>query len=163
MLTYVDQRALEDPLSMAPAWLAAVKAVDEPFRTGLHPDQARAFFAERDLTMLGDESTTEAASRLGVAKAQTIPSLYRLATLETRNSPPVIPVETVKRARLPGARSVQLHKLPRIIRLGRRLHPVGPAIVLRAGLLGAHARLRWRPCIRGQAEPCRRDRRGSRR
>jgi methyltransferase (TIGR00027 family) len=91
VLTYVDQRALEDPLSMAPAWLAAVKAVDEPFRTGLHPTQARAFFAERDLTILGDESTTEAASRLGVAKAQMIPSLYRLATLATRNSPPVIP------------------------------------------------------------------------
>jgi methyltransferase (TIGR00027 family) len=82
VLTYVDQRALENPGSHRPAWLAAVEDVGEPFRTGLHPTQARAFFAERDLSLNRDESTTEAARRLGVAKAQTIPDFYRLATLQ---------------------------------------------------------------------------------
>jgi O-methyltransferase involved in polyketide biosynthesis len=82
VLTYVDRRALETPPSVAPAWLAAVQAVGEPFRTGLHPARAQAFFAARGLSLRNDESTTEAASRLGVARAQTIPSLYRVATLD---------------------------------------------------------------------------------
>lgn len=82
LLTYVDERALEDPSSMGPAWFAAVEAVGEPFQTGLHPDRARAFFAERDLILREDESTTEAARRLGVDDADAIPRLYRLATLE---------------------------------------------------------------------------------
>jgi methyltransferase (TIGR00027 family) len=84
LLTYVDERALEDPGSMGPAWFAAVEDVGEPFQTGLHPDRAEAFFAERDLILRNDESTTEAARRLGVANADAIPSLYRLAPLEVR-------------------------------------------------------------------------------
>ncbi len=56
----------------------------EPFRTGLHPAAARAFFAERELILHDDEATSEAAHRLGVARADSIPSLYRLATLEVR-------------------------------------------------------------------------------
>ncbi len=86
LLTYVDQRALEDPQSQGPAWLAAVRAVGEPFCTGLHPARARAFFAERHLILRHDETTTEAARRLGVAEAATIPRLYRLATLEVENT-----------------------------------------------------------------------------
>lgn len=82
LLTYVDERALRDPGSQGPAWLAAVQAVGEPFRTGLHPARASAFFAERDLILRDDESTTDAARRLGVAGASTIPGMYRLATLE---------------------------------------------------------------------------------
>jgi methyltransferase (TIGR00027 family) len=82
LLTYVDQSALDYPRSQGPAWLAAVRAVGEPFRSGLHPSRARTFFGERDLTLRNDESTTEVAHRLGVAGAQTIPSFYRLATLE---------------------------------------------------------------------------------
>ncbi len=84
-LTYVDQRALEDPQSQGYAWFAAVQAVGEPFRTGLHPARASAFFAQRGLILRHDESTTEAAHRLGVNKAQTIPSLYRLAALEVND------------------------------------------------------------------------------
>jgi len=82
LLTYVDERALQDPGSQGPAWLAAVRAVGEPFRTGLHPARAGAFFAERDLILRDDESTTDAARRMGVASAQTIPGIYRVATLE---------------------------------------------------------------------------------
>ncbi len=82
LLTYVDERALAGPHTATPAWVAAVQAVGEPFRTGLHPEHASAFFAQRGLCLLADESTTQAAHRLGVARAQTIPGFYRLATLE---------------------------------------------------------------------------------
>lgn len=91
LLTYVDERALVAPRSTAPAWLAAVQAVGEPFRTGLHPERAATFFAERGLRLCTDESTTQASVRLGVANARTIPSFYRLATLETPAGGPVSP------------------------------------------------------------------------
>jgi methyltransferase (TIGR00027 family) len=97
VLTYVDQRALEDPLSTGPAWSAAVRAVGEPFRTGLHPAQAQAFFAERRLTLCNDESTTEAALRLRIAGAQTIPGLYRLATLDVEGSSADMPSTPLRR------------------------------------------------------------------
>jgi hypothetical protein len=64
------------------AWLTAVSDAGEPFRTGLDPHRAAAFFAERGLRMREDESTTAAARRLGVVGAETIPDVYRLATLE---------------------------------------------------------------------------------
>jgi hypothetical protein len=70
------------PGAATPAWVAAVQAVGEPFRTGLDPEHASTFFAERGLRLCADESTTQAAHRLGVPKAQTIPGFYRLATLE---------------------------------------------------------------------------------
>jgi methyltransferase (TIGR00027 family) len=82
VLTYVDERALVDPAAATPAWVSAVRAVGEPFRTGLLPEQASAFFARRGLRLCADESTAQAARRLGVARAQTIPGFYRLATLE---------------------------------------------------------------------------------
>jgi methyltransferase (TIGR00027 family) len=81
LLTYVDRRSLDASNPQPGAWLTAVSDVDEPFQTGLHPTQAPAFFAERNLTLLGDESTTHAARRLGVPKSHTIPDIYRLATL----------------------------------------------------------------------------------
>jgi hypothetical protein len=72
------------PRSLTPpqAWLTAVGDVGEPFRTGLDPNHAQAFFAQRKLTLRHDESTTEAALRLGVPGAQSIPDFYRLATLQ---------------------------------------------------------------------------------
>jgi methyltransferase (TIGR00027 family) len=82
LLTYVDERALAGPQTARPAWVAAVQAVGEPFRTGLHPEHASAFFAQRGLCLRADESTTQAAHRLRAARAQTIPGFYRLATLE---------------------------------------------------------------------------------
>lgn len=82
LITYVDQRALDAPSSYPQAWLTAVGDVGEPFRTGLDPNHAQAFFAQRKLTLRHDESTTEAALRLGVAGAQSIPAFYRLATLQ---------------------------------------------------------------------------------
>jgi methyltransferase (TIGR00027 family) len=82
LLTYVDQRFLDTASQQAGAWFTAVHNAGEPFQTGLDPSQAPAFFAERNLTLQGDESTTQAACRLGVPKAYTIPDMYRLATLQ---------------------------------------------------------------------------------
>jgi methyltransferase (TIGR00027 family) len=82
LITYVDQLALDAPSSYPQAWLTVVRDVGEPFRTGLDPSHAQAFFAQRKLSLRHDESTTEAALRLGVEGAQSIPDFYRLATLE---------------------------------------------------------------------------------
>ncbi len=82
LLTYVDQRFLDAASPRAGAWLTAVRDAGEPFQTGLDPIQAPAFFAVRNLALLNDESTTQSARRLGVPGAQTIPDLYRLATLQ---------------------------------------------------------------------------------
>jgi methyltransferase (TIGR00027 family) len=82
LITYIDRRALDAPSSYPQAWLTAVGDVGEPFRTGLDPNQAQAFFAQRKLSLHHDESTTEAALRLGMAGAQSIPDFYRLATLQ---------------------------------------------------------------------------------
>ena len=82
LISYVDQRVLDAPGAYPQAWSVAVRDVGEPFRTGLDPDQARAFFAQRKLSLHHDESTTEAALRLGVAGARSIPGFYRLATCE---------------------------------------------------------------------------------
>jgi methyltransferase (TIGR00027 family) len=82
ILTYVDQRALDERRSSRNnAWLAAVGEVGEPFLSGLDPAQAPAFFAARHLELCSDESTADAARRLGVAGAQGIPGFYRLASL----------------------------------------------------------------------------------
>jgi methyltransferase (TIGR00027 family) len=82
LLTYVDQRFLDTASPQAEAWFTAVHNAGEPFQAGLDPIQAPAFFAERNLGLLNDESTAQAARRLAVPKADTIPDLYRLATLE---------------------------------------------------------------------------------
>ena len=82
LLTYVDQRALDAPDSYPQAWSTAVSDVGEPFQTGLHPSESHAFFARRKLTLRHDESTTEAALRLGIAGAHSIPDFYRIAILE---------------------------------------------------------------------------------
>lgn len=81
LLTYVDQRAM-DSTGSGEAWRKAVQEAGEPFQTGLDPSQARSFFGARDLILLEDESTADAARRLGVAGASSIPDMYRLATLE---------------------------------------------------------------------------------
>jgi hypothetical protein len=59
-----------------------VHDVGEPFRTGLDPTEAPAFFAARNLALREDESTADAAGRLGARYARAIPGFYRLATLE---------------------------------------------------------------------------------
>jgi methyltransferase (TIGR00027 family) len=82
LLTYVDQRSLDGQGARPQAWFSAVRDVGEPFRTGLDPTEAPAFFAARDLALREDESTAEAARRLGAANAHAIPGFYRLATLE---------------------------------------------------------------------------------
>lgn len=82
VLTYVDQRALGDGDRAAQPWMAAVRDVAEPFRTGLLPSRAAEFFAARGLRLCSDESTREAAERLGVKGAERIPGFYRLAALE---------------------------------------------------------------------------------
>jgi methyltransferase (TIGR00027 family) len=87
LLTYVDQRSFEGQSSDSQAWFTAVRDVGEPFRTGLDPAQATAFFAARNLTLRHDESTTEAARRLGVPNAEKIPGFYRLASLEVDKRP----------------------------------------------------------------------------
>jgi methyltransferase (TIGR00027 family) len=84
ILTYVDRRALDPSSSQAQPWIAAVSNVAEPFRTGLHPEHAASFFAARDLRLCGDETTTEAATRLHVAHPEAIPGIYHLATLSIR-------------------------------------------------------------------------------
>lgn len=81
ILTYVDQRAIDAPKAQSQAWFTAVSDVGEPFRTGLDPDHASAFFAARGLSLLRDDSTADAAARLGRGNARTIPAFYRLATL----------------------------------------------------------------------------------
>jgi methyltransferase (TIGR00027 family) len=88
LLTYVDQRFLDTTNPQAGAWFTAVHNAGEPFQTGLDPSQAPAFFAERDLALLSDESTTQAAHRLGVPKAHTIPEIYRLATVQIAPASP---------------------------------------------------------------------------
>ncbi|HSZ69533.1 MAG TPA: SAM-dependent methyltransferase [Solirubrobacteraceae bacterium] len=88
LLTYVDQRFLDTTNPQAGAWFTAVHDAGEPFQTGLDPGQAPAFFAARNLALLGDESTTHAACRLGVPKAHTIPDMYRLATLQITPASP---------------------------------------------------------------------------
>jgi len=85
ILTYVYERALEQPSTQPHAWLSAVSDVGEPFRTGLHPDHAREFFAARGLSLRSDESTTQAARGLGAGDAQRIPGFYRLAALEVKD------------------------------------------------------------------------------
>jgi methyltransferase (TIGR00027 family) len=87
LLTYVDQRSLQGHSSDSQAWFAAVRDVGEPFQTGLHPAQATAFFAARNLTLSHDESTTQAARRLGISDAERIPGFYRLASLEVEQTP----------------------------------------------------------------------------
>jgi methyltransferase (TIGR00027 family) len=82
LLTYVDQRCLDTTSPHPEAWLTAVRDAGEPFQTGLDPVQAPAFFAARNLAPLNDESTTGAARRFGVPKADTIPDVYRVATLQ---------------------------------------------------------------------------------
>jgi len=82
MLTYVDERALGGGSLAGSAWREAVSDVGEPFQTGLEPERAAEFFAARRMTLRSDESTTDAAHRLGVAGAETIPDMYRLAALE---------------------------------------------------------------------------------
>jgi methyltransferase (TIGR00027 family) len=82
LLTYVDQRSLDGQGARPPAWFSAVRDVGEPFRTGLDPTEAPAFFAARNLALREDESTAEAARRLGAPNAHAIPGFYRLATLE---------------------------------------------------------------------------------
>jgi O-methyltransferase involved in polyketide biosynthesis len=106
LITYVDQRALDAPSSYPQAWLTVVRDVGEPFQTGLDPNQAQAFFAQRKLSLRHDESTAEAALRLGVAGAHSIPDFYRLATLQVdaravpivREDGPARPDTTVHRA-----------------------------------------------------------------
>lgn len=88
LLTYVDQRAIDRPDSYPRAWSTAVRDVGEPFQTGIDPAQAQQFFAQRNLALLYDESTTDAAQRLEVPGARTIPDFYRLATLEPANTRP---------------------------------------------------------------------------
>jgi hypothetical protein len=83
------KRALDVPSSYPQAWLTVVRDVGEPFRTGLDPNQAQAFFAQRRLSLCHDESTTEAALRLGVTGAQSIPDFYRLATLQVCDVSPM--------------------------------------------------------------------------
>jgi methyltransferase (TIGR00027 family) len=82
LLTYVDQHTLEDTDSPPRPWLAAVRDAGEPFQTGLDPDEAQAFFQTRHLTLIHDESTADAARRIGVKSPHTIPGFYRLATLK---------------------------------------------------------------------------------
>jgi methyltransferase (TIGR00027 family) len=81
VLTYVDQHAIDAASAQSEAWFTAVSDVGEPFRTGLHPGQAAAFFAARGLGLLSDESTADAAARLGAGEARAIPGFYRLATV----------------------------------------------------------------------------------
>lgn len=84
ILTYVDQRAIERPQGEGREWIAAVGGVGEPFQTGLVPEQAAEFFKARGFALLEDESTAQAARRLGVRGAHGVPSFYRLARLEVR-------------------------------------------------------------------------------
>jgi methyltransferase (TIGR00027 family) len=82
LLTYVDDRALAPDQTAGSAWQDAVSGAGEPFRTGLDPARAADFFSERGMLLLRDESTAEAARRLGVGAAEAIPGFYRLALLD---------------------------------------------------------------------------------
>lgn len=82
ILTYVDSAALEDAREAGQQWIDAVRRAGEPFRTGLDPSQAQEFFAARGLSLQSDESTAQAALRLGVDGARTMPGFYRLACLQ---------------------------------------------------------------------------------
>ena len=88
ILTYVDQRALEQSSAEPQPWIAAVRDVAEPFRTGLHPERAASFFAARNLTLLRDQTTTEVATDLRVPHPEAIPGFYHLATLSIRSGAP---------------------------------------------------------------------------
>jgi methyltransferase (TIGR00027 family) len=82
LITYVDEGALKTAQPDGVAWMDAVSDVGEPFLTGLDPACAEQFFADRGLTLRQDESTADAARRLSLSGAHSIPPLYRLATLE---------------------------------------------------------------------------------
>ncbi len=87
VLTYVDQHAIDGASRESQAWITAVSDVGEPFRTGLDPTEASAFFAERGLGLRSDESTADAAQRLGTGDAHAIPGFYRLATVAVERRP----------------------------------------------------------------------------
>jgi methyltransferase (TIGR00027 family) len=89
ILTYVDQRVLDESNPRPQPWVAAVRSVAEPFRTGLRPEHAASFFAARNLRLCCDETTTEAATRLCVTQPERIPSFYHLATLEVKQEHPL--------------------------------------------------------------------------
>jgi methyltransferase (TIGR00027 family) len=95
-LTYVDERAIDARKAQSEAWFTAVSDVGEPFRTGLDPGHASTFFSARGLDLLSDESTADAAARLGTGNARTIPGFYRLATV-------VVQASSTGRLRRPGA------------------------------------------------------------
>lgn len=81
ILTYIDAEALR-PTGRTPAWIAAVERAGEPFATGLDPEEAAGFFADRGLRLVSDESTRESAASLLPEAAETIPGFYRVAVLE---------------------------------------------------------------------------------
>jgi hypothetical protein len=57
----------------------AVKALmnaDKLFQTGLDPNRPQALFAVRNLALLNDESTTQAACRLGVPKGALVETFH---------------------------------------------------------------------------------------
>jgi methyltransferase (TIGR00027 family) len=87
ILTYLDERAIERK-GDTPAWIAAVEDSGEPFITGLDPADAPAFFAERGLELLTDESTRESAVRLRPDEADKMPGFYRVALLEVSSRQP---------------------------------------------------------------------------
>jgi methyltransferase (TIGR00027 family) len=83
IFTYADQRALDGSGRMGDVgpWLAAVERAGEPFRTGLDPRTLESFLAERRLRLVWDESTTDAAARLG-RSGRRMPPFYRVALAE---------------------------------------------------------------------------------
>jgi methyltransferase (TIGR00027 family) len=83
VFTYADQRALDGSGDMGDAgpWLDAVERAGEPFRTGLDPRTLEAFLDERRLRLVWDESTTDAATRLGRGRSK-MPPFYRVALAE---------------------------------------------------------------------------------
>jgi methyltransferase (TIGR00027 family) len=104
LLTYVDQRALDSSSADSSAWLSAVRDVGEPFQTGLDPSQAKAFFAARGLRLRSDESTADAARRLGRSGAHAIPGFYRLAIVEVDKATgaPAPAKSAIRSARMSG-------------------------------------------------------------
>lgn len=83
VFTYADQRALDGSGQMGDVgpWLEAVERAGEPFRTGLDPRTLEPFLAERRLRLVWDESTTDAAARLGRGRGR-MPPFYRVALAE---------------------------------------------------------------------------------
>jgi methyltransferase (TIGR00027 family) len=81
VFTYADQRALDGSMGDTGPWLDAVEKAGEPFRTGLDPRTLEAFLAERRLRLIWDESTTDAAARLGRSRPR-VPPFYRVALAE---------------------------------------------------------------------------------